>query len=349
MSHAGRIAYTLTAAVVIIATCGVTIDAQNHAPNPYQAVEGWADPGRAWGSMSAVYPARDGSGNIWVSERCGANSCTEAPDVDSVLLFDPSGKLVKSFGAGLIMMPHGMFVDADNNVWVTDTGRANGKGYQVHKFSPDGDVLMTLGTPGGTRRRQPYRQVLERRDVHQDMGQNRNDQRGFQRPPRLDDGFPGTAVRRRPVQQPGPDFRPGRRLHRDLDAVRSTERTVHRWQRHPVFGRLGVEHTAKPGLETGYPIWKCQRRLGNELHSGSGTQSGQICNERFGRRCSGRHGEHIRCGSRAAGSEEIRQAVAEGPVSWRCGSAKRQCHQERCSESDRAVDIPRECSYPRRP
>ncbi len=150
MSHAGRIAYTLTAAVVIIATCGVTIDAQNHAPNPYQAVEGWADPGRAWGSMSAVYPARDGSGNIWVSERCGANSCTEAPDVDSVLLFDPSGKLVKSFGAGLIMMPHGMFVDADNNVWVTDTGRANGKGYQVHKFSPDGDVLMTLGTPGGT-------------------------------------------------------------------------------------------------------------------------------------------------------------------------------------------------------
>ena len=84
--------------------------------------------------------------------------------------FDASGKLVKSFGAGLLIFPHGIFVDRDGNVWVTDgqddAPRAQGtaantlfgpppgatKGNQVFKFSPDGKLLMTLGTRGGAAR-----------------------------------------------------------------------------------------------------------------------------------------------------------------------------------------------------
>jgi len=123
---------------------------QNQAPNPYETLEGWAKlpAGRTWGATSAVYPARDGSGNIWVAERCGENSCVGKDDVPTVLLFDPSGKLLKSFGAGLLEWPHGIFVDAENNVWVTDARGSEGRGHQIIKFSPDGKELMRLGKAG---------------------------------------------------------------------------------------------------------------------------------------------------------------------------------------------------------
>ncbi len=156
MSLRGRAVSALLMLAVIVA-CAAAVElvlAQNHAPNPYGSVEGvWGQlpAGREWGSTSAAYPARDGSGNIWVAERCGQNNCTGRETVDPVLLFSPSGELLASFGAGLIVMPHGIHVDADNNVWVTDTGRdeEQNRGYQVHKFSPAGEVLMTLGAPAG--------------------------------------------------------------------------------------------------------------------------------------------------------------------------------------------------------
>src|SRR3979411_2452797 len=92
----------------------------NDAPNPYNTVEGWAKlpEGRMWGSTSAVEIDRDGK-SIWVAERCGANSCA-GKDEPSVLKFDVSGKLVKSFGGGMLLFPHGICVDQNGNVWVTD-------------------------------------------------------------------------------------------------------------------------------------------------------------------------------------------------------------------------------------
>ena len=44
--------------------------------------------------------------------------------------------------------PHGFFLDTDGNIWTTDARGREGKGQQVLKFSPDGRVLMALGTPG---------------------------------------------------------------------------------------------------------------------------------------------------------------------------------------------------------
>jgi sugar lactone lactonase YvrE len=129
----------------------------NDLPNPYRTVEGWAKlpAGRTWGSLSAVDVAPDGK-HVWVAERCGANSCASS-QLPPVMLFDESGTMVKAFGEGLILSPHGMGVDRDGNVWVTDctctggSAAAAGKtrGHQVFKFSPDGKLLMTLGKPGG--------------------------------------------------------------------------------------------------------------------------------------------------------------------------------------------------------
>ena len=39
-------------------------------------------------------------------------------------------------------------MDQDNNVWVTDARGEGSIGHQVHKFSPDGKLLMSLGTKG---------------------------------------------------------------------------------------------------------------------------------------------------------------------------------------------------------
>ncbi|MDQ8176255.1 MAG: DUF885 family protein [Gemmatimonadota bacterium] len=138
----------------------------NDRPNPYRTVEGWAQlpVGRVWGSTSAVAIDRDGV-SVWVAERCGQNSCVGS-ELDPILLFDRTGRLVRSFGKGMINWPHGIHVDREGNVWVVD-GRDNRPatrpgepaaaeparvfGHQVIKFSPTGQVLLRLGTDGGAR------------------------------------------------------------------------------------------------------------------------------------------------------------------------------------------------------
>src|SRR5437763_1491339 len=84
----------------------------NDAPNPYRTVADWAQlpEGRKWGSLSAVDIDKDGK-SVWVAERCGANSgCLDNPTVNPILKFDANGKLVKSFGAGMMVSPHGIYV-----------------------------------------------------------------------------------------------------------------------------------------------------------------------------------------------------------------------------------------------
>jgi sugar lactone lactonase YvrE len=140
----------------VIAVLAISVSiASVFQDNPYRATDNWAQmpAGRTWGSTSAVDIDPDGK-SIWVAERCGANSCVGS-DLPVVLKFDASGKVVRSFGAGMFGFPHGMYVDRDGNVWVTDgvpPGRAGppatGKGHFVVKFSPEGKVLLTLGKPG---------------------------------------------------------------------------------------------------------------------------------------------------------------------------------------------------------
>jgi sugar lactone lactonase YvrE len=131
----------------------------NHLPNPYETVRNWGTlpDGRSWGSVSAVHVDIDGR-HVWAADRCGANSCAGS-NVDPIVKLDPQGNVVQSFGAGQILWPHGMTVDHEGNVWIVDARGPNAReleqfpgverlGHQVIKFSPTGEVLLVLGTPG---------------------------------------------------------------------------------------------------------------------------------------------------------------------------------------------------------
>jgi sugar lactone lactonase YvrE len=129
-------------------------------PNPAPTVaSNWGElpAGREWGSTAGI-DIDPTDGHVWAYERCGASAfgggaavdCDSNP-VDPIFKFDRNtGEVLANFGGGIMVTPHGIHVDSDGNVWVTDfAGNADGtKGHQVHKFSPTGELLMSLGTPG---------------------------------------------------------------------------------------------------------------------------------------------------------------------------------------------------------
>ena len=57
--------------------------------------------------------------------------------------YDAQGKFVRRLGAGLFAHPHGLRIDADDNLWATDD-----QNHQVLKLSPEGRVLLVLGRRG---------------------------------------------------------------------------------------------------------------------------------------------------------------------------------------------------------
>lgn len=175
--------------LVALFAAGVNPLAQSGLPNPYRPVKGLADgggsmvPGGEWarlpggremGPPASVHVDIDGE-SIWAVIRCDeTNPVTLAnggrfgidcldrngriKNIDTIYKFNAKGDVVKSFGAGMFIWPHGLHVDREGNVWVTDgasqdavamAAKAGGRfGHQVVKFSPDGKVLMTLGEPG---------------------------------------------------------------------------------------------------------------------------------------------------------------------------------------------------------
>jgi len=175
--------------IVALCATGVEPFAQGGLPNPYRPVKGLADgggpmvPGGEWarlpngremGPPASVYVDVDGE-SIWALIRCDETSpvtlanggrfgidClgrdNKIKNIDTVYKFDPKGNVVKSFGAGMFIWPHGLHVDREGNVWATDGASQDAvamaakagvrAGHVVVKFSPDGKVLMTLGEMG---------------------------------------------------------------------------------------------------------------------------------------------------------------------------------------------------------
>ena len=158
--------WSTTVAVVGVTLIGTTAHSQqrggtpqtdavqpvNSGANPYRVIRDWAQlssEGRPWGGSNGVAIDRDGR-SVWAVDRCSPGTTPGCLDSDAnpVHLFDESGREVRSFGGGILVWPHGIHIDRDGNVWVADARGENGKGSVVVKFSPEGRVLLTLGTPG---------------------------------------------------------------------------------------------------------------------------------------------------------------------------------------------------------
>jgi DNA-binding beta-propeller fold protein YncE len=137
--------------------------AVNSGANPYRVIRDWGQltlEKRPWGGSNGVAIDRDGK-TVWAVERCSPGTAPGClgTKANPVHHFDESGKEIKSFGGGMFVWPHGIHVDREGDVWVTDARvpsrdeiakypGEDKKGSVVVKFSPEGQVLMTLGKPG---------------------------------------------------------------------------------------------------------------------------------------------------------------------------------------------------------
>ena len=139
--------FALAAAVSLTGAVLAQSGTRNDLPQPYRTTRDWGQlpPGVKWAAVTAIEVAPDGS--LYVIHRCFANSCAGRPEAP-ILKYDANGKLLKSWGQGLFIFPHGATVDREGNLWVTDARGERGIGHQVLKFSPDGKLLMTLGQAG---------------------------------------------------------------------------------------------------------------------------------------------------------------------------------------------------------
>jgi hypothetical protein len=177
MSRRGRTGFIIAGAVAVLFAAAAQSQQTTQPfkpttlPNPYRLAEGWPTlpvsmNGGQWGEVIRVHVHRDG--HIWVFHRCfntvppGHATCVGRGDTNPPILeFDPSGRLLQSFGVGLFAYPHGFTVDADGNLWTSDvndeatilglsakTPDGAIKGQEVLKLSPTGKVLMTLGKMG---------------------------------------------------------------------------------------------------------------------------------------------------------------------------------------------------------
>src|ERR1700720_4093897 len=176
MPVTNRTRFRFIAVLVAVAAFGLVARSQQthypkqtQLPDAYRLVAGWPTlpksmNGGQWGEL--IRADIDPKGNIWVFHRCfntvpaGAATCVGRSE-PPILEFDPSGKLLTSFGGGMFAFPHGFTVDGQGNVWASDANAnetilgmsakdSNGvtRGQQVFKLSPTGKVLMTLGKEG---------------------------------------------------------------------------------------------------------------------------------------------------------------------------------------------------------
>ena len=155
MRHSTRLIITFGFTAGLITSLALVAAAQQPA---FHRVDNWANvpAGFTWGEIGDA--DFDADGHLWVLHRPPTPGSSSDPrkgggDVP-VLMFDASGTLVKSFGKGLMLQPHGLHIDPEGNIWVTDcgpfyaAGHTPGKGFQIFKFTPDGKLLMTLGKAG---------------------------------------------------------------------------------------------------------------------------------------------------------------------------------------------------------
>jgi peptidylamidoglycolate lyase len=135
----------LRSSVFALAFFLLTATTSPQATDPYTVVHGWPQlpDGFVLGQVSGV--AVDSHNHVFIfhrAENSWAADKTHPIASPTVLCFDgASGKLLFSWGQNRFIEPHGLRIDRDDNVWLTDRALQ-----QVFKFSHDGKLLLTIGT-----------------------------------------------------------------------------------------------------------------------------------------------------------------------------------------------------------
>lgn len=146
-----RIFFTAVKVAIMLALLAPsTQHAQTAADSRYHVVHGWPvlPEGRDLGAVAGV--GIDSHENVIVfhrNERTWPDSdelLTKPIGLPTVTIFDGrTGRVMAEWGENRFAMPHGLTVDRNDNVWLTDVALQ-----QVYKFSHDGQLLLTLGERG---------------------------------------------------------------------------------------------------------------------------------------------------------------------------------------------------------
>ena len=221
------------------------LGARNDLPNPYGPGVHWGGcPTAARGDPRPAWPCGIDD-TIWAIDRCGASGaggggCAESP-LDPILQFDTTGKLLKSFGRGVMASPHKISVDRAGDIWVADSGQRAGQGPPGPQVQPqrhagdvarqgrrrrnrrrasstsrptwpwlaNGDIFVADGHVGGGGAvgQRAHRQVRPARAVPQDVRQEGHGAGRVRRAARAGVRLARPPVRRRPAEQPAADLR----------------------------------------------------------------------------------------------------------------------------------------------
>lgn len=100
-------------------------------PFGYEANDTWAQVPGGWSGTEAAAVAVDSKDRVFVFVR------GQRP----VMVFNRDGTFVNAWGEGLFARPHGICIGPDDAVYCTDD-----VDHTVRKFTPDGQLLLTLGT-----------------------------------------------------------------------------------------------------------------------------------------------------------------------------------------------------------
>ena len=114
-------------------------------PDSYVLVENWPKLPKDFVMGNPTGLAMDSENNIVIFHRASRvwqepMPKDEIKENTILTLHKQTGEVLKSWGADLFIMPHGLEIDKENNIWITDVAL-----HQVFKFSPDGMLLLTLG------------------------------------------------------------------------------------------------------------------------------------------------------------------------------------------------------------
>ncbi|MEO5582387.1 MAG: peptidyl-alpha-hydroxyglycine alpha-amidating lyase family protein [Saprospiraceae bacterium] len=142
-----RIAIYLFLVAIMIYGCNTISNSGHKKTDPlmYELVASWPQLSQGYTLSQPTGIGVDSKDHVFVFHRTGRKWTNPFPDslisMNTILeLENETGKILTSWGAYLFIMPHGLTVDKEDNIWVTDVAL-----HQVFKFNHSGQLLMTLG------------------------------------------------------------------------------------------------------------------------------------------------------------------------------------------------------------